>query len=336
MRVLVTGATGLVGLETMERLRREPDVEVVGVSRRRSATNGSIVAWDMAREPAPDELRGPWDAIVHAAADTRWTMTPEEAQQANVTTVGELVPLASAETHVVHVSTAYATGLGGSVESEDLADYRNTYEWSKAHAERLARDSFERLTIVRPPLIIGRREDGRAARFTGMYTVLRGIAASMVPVIVGDADAYFDVIPVDDLAELLTASAGEPGSGAVLTLAAGEGAPRVEEAVEAMTLALNRWREDAGCEPFDMPRLISEDSWSRFFLPFARSELSPRQLRILDLLSNFQPYMQVTSPLEPTHRVADATACIAPAVGYWAESERRMASMPPRPWKASA
>ncbi len=332
--VLVTGATGLVGYEVCEQLRAAGH-EVVGVSRRRSAGEG-VLAWDMAAEPPPRSLLRSWDAIVHAAADTRWTMSAEEASNANVATVGALAPLVAPRTHVVHVSTAFATGLRGSVESAELEDFRNTYEWSKAHAERLARESFARLTIVRPPLIVGRRADGRAARFTGMYTILRGIAASMVPVVVGSEEAWFDVIPVDELAALIASSLARPGEGEVLTIAAGDRAPRVEEAVGLMTAGLNDWRVERGCEPFELPRLVSEDSWNRFFLPFVRSELSPRQLRILDLLSNFQPYMVLEQPLEPTHRVDDAGAAIGPSVRYWADSEPRLAAAALRPWKAAA
>ena len=67
------------------------------------------------------------------------------------------------------------------MSSTDPADYRNTYEWSKAHAERLARELFPQLTIIRPPLIVGRRLDGRAARFAGMYTILRGMTRALDP-----------------------------------------------------------------------------------------------------------------------------------------------------------
>src|SRR5205823_1818108 len=132
---------------------------------------------DLGNGGPPDGLAGEWDAIVHTAADTRWTQSYDEAFRANVATVAALEPLVSRSTHVIHVSTAYAVGLRADVSSEDASDYRNAYEWSKAHAERLAKRLFERVTIVRPPLIIGRRSDGRAARFAGMYTILRGIAS---------------------------------------------------------------------------------------------------------------------------------------------------------------
>ncbi len=336
MRALLTGATGLVGVETMERLRAAGAEQVVGVSRGRSAQAGLGVTWNMGSEDPPQELRGHWDVIVHAAADTRWTMSPKEAARANVDSVAALAPLADEQTHVVHVSTAFAVGLRGDVGSDRLDDYRNTYEWSKAHAERLAAETFSRLTIVRPPLVIGRREDGHAARFAGMYTVLRAIAASMVPVVIADPNAYLEVIPVDELAKLIVEVAREPCTGRVLTIAGGEQAPRVQTVFDRITGSLNRWRAERDLEPFDAPRLISRKSWERFFLPFARESLSPRQLRILELLANFEPYLHIDRPLSPTHFVSRMESCIETAVRYWAQVEPQRASTPSRPWVGAA
>lgn len=334
-RVLVTGATGLVGAEVVDHLRSAGH-EVVATSRRGAPETGDAVAWDMTAAPPPDSLRGPFDAIVHAAADTRWTMPYDDARRANVEPLRALAEIAAPGTHLVHVSTAYATGLRGGVDSPETGDYRNSYEWSKAAAERLARELFERVTIVRPPLIVGRRGDGRAARFAGLYTILRGITSSTVPAIVADPDAYLDVIPVDDLGRLLAgAVAGQPRP-APLTIAGGAGAPRVEPMLEAITDALNEWRAERGCAPFDSPRLMEPDSWNRFFLPFARDHLTERQLRILSLLENFQPYLAMTEPLAPTNAVTGVEPAIAACVRYWADANSRVASMEPRPWTAAA
>lgn len=336
MRILVTGATGLVGLETVETLRLAGANEVVGVSRARSAVDGHTVSWDMAAEKPPSELRRQWDVIVHSAADTRWTMTPSEATRANVNTVRALEPLVGSDTHFVYVSTAYSVGLRGSVDSDDIADYRNSYEWSKAHAERVVRTTFREFTVVRPPLIIGRTGDGRAARFSGMYTLLRAMTASMVPVVVAEPDAYLEVVPVDAVAAVLAEVADRGGNGETLTVAGGPNAPSVEAAFELMTQGLNEWRQDRNLEPFDVPRLISRDSWDRFFLPFVKDELSPRQRRILELLSNFRPYLAIREPLRPTHQVEDVEAAISVAVRYWADAEQRQASQAPKPWTAVA
>jgi nucleoside-diphosphate-sugar epimerase len=335
--VLVTGATGLVGHELMDQLSASGS-EVVGISRRGSPVDSNIVAWDMATEPPPARLRRPWDAIVNAAANTRWTMSPEEATGANVTSVRALEPLVSDETHVIHVSTAFAVGLRGDVESPDLADYRNTYEWSKAHAERVAREVFPLLTVVRPPLIVGRRSDGRAARFSGMYTLIRGMTIGTVPAVVADPTAHFDAIPVDDLCRLLTdvASSRTAGEGSALTIAAGAAAPTVEEAITTVLASLNHWRRQRDQQPLESLRLISPDSWKRFFKPFVSANLGPQQRLILELLGSFEPYLALTSPLRPDYAVEGILSCLDTSTRYWAETNPRTAARSPRPWRAAS
>jgi nucleoside-diphosphate-sugar epimerase len=336
--VLVTGATGLVGTELIEQLRAAGGTEVVGVSRSGSATDAAIASWDMSSQSSPRLLRRRWDAIVNTAANTRWTMTPAEASAANVASLRALESLTAADTHLIHVSTAYAVGLRGSVESADPGDYRNAYEWSKAEAERVARERFGRLTIVRPPLIVGRRGDGRAARFGGMYTVIRGVVAGTVPVVVANPSARLDAIPVDDLARLLAGLALEAaaGDGSVVTIAAGAGAPSVEEALTTVISSLNRWRGARGKSPLERPRLVSPESWNRFFLPLARDHLTPRQALVLELLRRFEPYLAIADPIPADRLVADTLPVLETSTRYWAETHPRVAALEPSPWRGAA
>ena len=333
--ILVTGATGLVGTELIDQLRQAGTGEVVGVSRRGSQSDPTVVAWDMASERPPARLRRHWGAIVNTAASTRWTMTPAEATAANVTSVRALAQLAATDTKVIHVSTAFALGLRGTVDSVELGDYRNTYEWSKAHAERVARESFTHLAIVRPPLVVGRRSDGRAARFSGMYTLIRGLTIGTVPALVASPNAHFDAIPVDALASLLAALARNrtAGDGAVLTIASGTRAPTVQKAIRTVVDDLNRWRERHHHQPLDHPPLISPDAWKRFFRPFVYDQLTPRQLLILGLLENFEPYLAITEPLRPDYMVDDILPCLATSTSYWAETNPRLAKLTPSPWR---
>jgi nucleoside-diphosphate-sugar epimerase len=336
VQVLITGATGLVGAETVDHVRAaEPTATVTATSRRGRPEDPAVIRWDIAAEPPPPELRRRWDVIVHTAADTRWTMTPAQAEAANVDSVTALGAIVAADTHVIYVSTAYAIGLRGDADSADIADYRNAYEWSKAQAERVAGERFGRLSIVRPPLIIGRRGDGRATRFAGMYTVLRAMTASMVPAIVAADGARFDVIPVDDLAALIGGLARTGPAGEVRTIAGGASAPGADAAIGVISDSLNGWRRERGLEAIERPPVIDPDRWERFFLPFAREHLSPRQRRVLDLLQNFNPYMSITEPLRPTDPVTGVEPALALAVRFWADSHVREASLSQRPWKVA-
>ncbi|GAA1799119.1 NAD-dependent epimerase/dehydratase family protein [Planosporangium flavigriseum] len=355
-RVLVTGATGLVGFEVYDRLRQRADlmgdVTVTGTSRRGSDLLPAVVKWHMGAEPPPVALAGPWDVVINTAADVRWSLRPDAARRANVDTVAALAPLVSPGTHVIHVSTAYAGGHRGDGSSPDLDDYRNSYEWSKAHAERLARELFPRLTVIRPALILGRRSDGRAARFSGLYTLVRGIATGAVPVVAADPQARFDLVPVDDLADLILAAMGDAAMGdaamgdavmgdAVMGDAAmgdavmGDALP-VSHALDVVMAALNGWRAARGHEPLQPPRIITPQRWNRFFVPFAREHLTIRQNRMLDLLSVFEPYLVSTVPLPVTHAVNGVDGCLRASVRYWASTNPRLAAMNPLPWRGDA
>jgi nucleoside-diphosphate-sugar epimerase len=335
MRLLLTGSTGIVGAELHDQLARDGRYEVTGVARR-AAADPETLAWDMSTQEPPRALDGHWDAIVNCAADTRWSQTTDEALGSNVRSLEALASLASPDTHVVHVSTAAVVGPRSDGSSRDPGDYRNMYEWSKASAEHVARERFERLTIVRPALVIGRRGDGRAARFAGMYMLLRGITSSSVPAVVGEPDGFLDTVPVDDVAATIIAALDGPGSGEVLTSACGTAAPRVAVAVELMCGALNEWREAHGVIPVDVPPFLDPESWERFYRPFSNDVLSRRQLLTLDHLDYFLPYLKLTEPFQPTHQVTNAEAAIAPSVRYWADWNPRLASLAPRPWAAVA
>jgi nucleoside-diphosphate-sugar epimerase len=220
------------------------------------------------------------------------------------------------------------------VSSADLGDYRNSYEWSKAHAERVARELYPTLTVVRPALIVGRRGDGRAARFSGMYTLVRGIATGTVPAVAADPGARFDLVPVDRLGDLVIAAADDPSTaGRVWTVAGGENAPTVSHAVDVIMDALNGWRVAHGQKALDVPRIIAPERWHRFFRPFARDHLTARHNTMLDLLSVYEPYLAATVPLTATHTVDDVDGCVRDAVGYWADANPRLAGMSPVPWR---
>lgn len=335
--ILITGATGLVGFEVYDRLREQAGVTVVGTSRRGSPRRPDVVRWSLGAQPPPSGLEGPWDVVVHTAADVRWSLSPEQAYRANVDTVSALTPLVSERTRVIHVSTAYAGGHRDDVSSADPGDYRNSYEWSKAYAERRARELFPRLTVIRPPLIIGRSRDGRAARFSGLYTLVRGIATGTVPAIAADARARLDLVPVDAVADLILEAAREPAAtGAVWTLAGGERALETGVVLGIIMDALNQWRRVAGHAPVEPPRIIPPERWNRFFRPFARDQLTQRQNLMLDLLSAFDPYLAATVPLTPTHTVGGVEGCLRHSIGYWAAANQRLAAMTPRPWRPAA
>jgi nucleoside-diphosphate-sugar epimerase len=339
LRTLVTGATGVVGSEVVERLRSEPDAAdgLTAVARRDRGTDAKVTCWTIGAQPPPDALAGHWDVIVHCAASTRWTLSRQEAEEANVAPLRAVLRLADRDTHVVHVSTAYVGGRRSEADlrGAEFEGYRNGYEWSKAACEQVVRDEHAGpLTIVRPPLIMGRRSDGAIARFSGPYTILQALVSGTAAVIVGDPDGYAEISPVDEVAGVVAAAAlgTPPDEPVVQVISGGADSLRLTSLVSIACRTLNEIREANGVAPIDQPPFVSTEAWNRFFLPLADQYLSPFQQQAVRLLAMFQSYTSMTSPFEPTHRVHDPAAVLETAVRHWASRKPRLALAAPDPW----
>ncbi|AUG82134.1 hypothetical protein CFP65_7563 [Kitasatospora sp. MMS16-BH015] len=332
MRVLLTGATGVVGTELVRQLGAAGQ-SVVPVARR----GEGVVRWRMGEEPPPAELGGHWDVIVHAAASTRWTLGRAEAVAANVDPLRAVLALADRETHLVQVSTAY---VGGSRNPEDLRGaefegYRNGYEWSKARCEGLALAEHPGpLTLVRPPLVVGRRGSGEISRFSGPYTMFQALVSGTAAVVVGDLAGYAEISPVDEVGAVLAGAVlgAPPERPRTEVIAGGAGSLNLDQLLEVVCGTLNTFRAEHGADPIARPPLVAVDSWNRFFLPLADEWLSPVQSQAVKLLAMFQSYTSMARPFDPTHPVADPAAVLAASVRYWAERKPRLALARPQPW----
>lgn len=335
--MLVTGATGVVGTELLATARRA-GWDAVGTSRRGGE---GIVPWEMAG-PAPAGLRRHWDVVVHTAARPRWNLPAGTAWRSNVEPVDAVAPLVSTGTRFVLLSTAYATGLHGSVESERLEDYRNTYEWSKAGAERRTRQRIGPAVVIRPPLVIGRRQDGVVARFTGLYSFLSAMTGSQLPVMVADRDSALDVVSTTDLAESCLREVDRPvDRERIVVLGGGSGVLSVGETLHLTESTLNEWRTARGIAPLGWPKLVPVETWYRLYRPMARRTFSPRQWRTLELLEPFIPYLTMPESVlgtpEATRVPVPAMAdCVRRCTEYWIRTHPGAAARELRRWSAEA
>jgi nucleoside-diphosphate-sugar epimerase len=296
-----------------------------------SRTGGkNVVQWDFLGDP-PQDIRHRWDVVVHAAASTRWTMSVEEAIDANLRPTQRLLNMLPDETRLVYLSTAHVTGRTGSVDSSAVEDYRNTYEWSKAACERLVRER-PNTVIVRFPIVFGRRSDGHLDRYSGMFKLIPAISSGLVPAVVGVETAPFDIVAVDELAAKIV-DAALSDDARMVRIGCGPAAATVDDVVDIAVAALNEWRGCHGHEPIQRPPLLPPDRWHRFFLPFARQHFSPLQLKTIDVFSEFEPYFCMTDPFEVDQQVTEPHEVIRRTVGRWAEDHPRGASRAQLPWR---
>jgi thioester reductase-like protein len=148
-------------------------------------------------------------AIFHLAAVSYLGVPKETAQRVNVDGTRNLLELARDCEHLQrfnYFSTCYVSGDRVGVIAEDELEcgqaFRNAYEETKFHAERLVRRAGQTLpvTIYRPSSVVGDSRTGEIDRFEGPYYL--GILLVTSPLVVplplpGNGVAPLNVVPVD-------------------------------------------------------------------------------------------------------------------------------------------
>jgi nucleoside-diphosphate-sugar epimerase len=166
---------------------------------------------------APEHLPQDLDLIVHCAACTEFRDdASRQTHQTNVDGVRHMLEVAT-ERRVpfVHVSTAYVAGrrTGRVLENElDTGQtFNNDYERTKFEGERLvhewSRQTGLRAIVLRPSIVAGDWQTGRALRFNTFYDMMHaldviGPASGERLCIQAEPSATKNLIPVDYFAEV--------------------------------------------------------------------------------------------------------------------------------------
>jgi thioester reductase-like protein len=248
--VLLTGATGFLGMELLARYLERSDRTIFALVRGRDqneasarlraaarrvcrdsdAHNGRLVAVpaDLEGEDMGidsrlrDELAEHTSEIVHAAASVSFTLPLEQARRINVDGTRKVIDFAERcnkrgnLNRVSYVSTAYVAGThhGRFAEDElDLGqDFRNTYEQTKWEAERLvhAHSGSLPVQVFRPSIVVGEHDTGWTASFNVIYAPLKAFARGVYPLVPGRRSAPVDVVPVSYVADAMFELAGRP------------------------------------------------------------------------------------------------------------------------------
>ena len=277
--ILLTGATGFVGMAVLARLlaaghevhclvRAADDAEADSrlravLARVQAPASGRAVADRRATSPRPawasaiatmSSPRGV-GTVIHSAASVAFDLPIEEARAINVEGTQRVLDFAGAVPglqRVTYVSTAYVAGDRRGTAYEDDREtgaFRNTYERSKHEAEALVRSSTLPWTIARPSIVVGESTTGWTASFNVLYGPLRAFDAGAYPVLPARRRSPVDVVSVDYVADAVAALAHHPEA-AGRDLPPDRGSADVERGGDH-----RRWRRAASIAP---PR-----AWSR-------------------------------------------------------------------------
>jgi thioester reductase-like protein len=241
--VLLTGATGFVGMELLARFLERTDRRVVTLVRApsddaarerldavlanlfgyragRYGDRVSVVAADLT---APrlglnvarwEWLAGEVSTIVHGAASVSFAQPLESARAINLEGTRRMLELAgrARENGVLeryaHISTAYVAGNhAGRFSEQDLdlgQGFHNSYEQSKFEAEQLVRSWHDLpFTIMRPSIVVGDRHSGWTSAFNVLYWPLRALARGIFTAVPGIPSSPVDVVSIDYVADAI-------------------------------------------------------------------------------------------------------------------------------------
>jgi len=229
--IFLTGATGLLGRGVLARLlAADPNTRVMALVRdadRWSAVSRSIpgiervmpIGGDLRGEGlglnawARQQVRRSATAIIHLAADTKFSRPLDEARAVNTAGTMRVLELASecaARVRFAHVSTAFVAGkrTGAIAEGDSTHDagWANAYERSKFEAEALVRVHADDWTILRSSTVVCDDASGVVNQFNAVHRALQlyrnGLAAMMPGVPGSTVDAVTTTYVADAIARL--------------------------------------------------------------------------------------------------------------------------------------
>jgi long-chain acyl-CoA synthetase len=243
--LLLTGATGFVGMEVLGRYLEQSNRRIItpvrasddaaateriratlrglfGVRARRYERRVQAIAADLTApglglsEARRIEIAARTTKIVHSAASVSFALPLEESRAINlegtrrVLELAELAQERGGLERYAHISTAYVAGThAGRFRECDCQvgqGFRNAYEQSKFESEELVRSRPELpTTILRPSIVVGDRRSGWTAAFNVLYWPLRAFARGLYPAVPAIPSAPVDVVSIDYVADAVYA-----------------------------------------------------------------------------------------------------------------------------------
>lgn len=169
MKILVTGANGLLGQKLCERIAQDKTLSLIATARTKLAFNPGnheFQLLDICAKEQVDELikeKRP-DIVINTAAMTNVDLCEKEREacwEANVLAVANLIEaIKKINSHLIHLSTDFIfDGSHGPLDEHAVPNPVNYYGKSKLASEELIRNSLNHWCIIRTVLVYGINAD---------------------------------------------------------------------------------------------------------------------------------------------------------------------------------
>lgn len=172
LKILVTGANGLLGQKLVDALKDDPEVELFASGKggsRLPSSWGKSYSWVQLDVSDKGQVESAFagvqpHAVIHTAAMTQVDDCEKDKEgcwRANVDAVANLLAASELyQTHFVHVSTDFIfDGENGPYTEDADPNPVNFYGWSKLAAERLVMKAKTPWAIARTILVYGIAQD---------------------------------------------------------------------------------------------------------------------------------------------------------------------------------
>jgi nucleoside-diphosphate-sugar epimerase len=340
--VFMTGATGLIGAATLERLlARDASLRAHVLVRSRGGWRALAARLGAAADRVRPyygnvtvrglgltsgeraAIRADTRAVLHLAADTVFSRPLGASRAVNREGTRHVLELAAEcprGERFAHVSTAYVAGgqVGRIPETaaSGAAGWVNAYEQSKHEAELLVRGSGQNWTIFRPSTVVCESAGGVVLQVNAIHRALRLCHAGLAAMIPGDEDTPVDLVTTKYVAGAVAALALDPAADVqTFHLCAGTGALSLGELLDR---SFARWSRDAGWRRRGVVRpALTDLATYRMFEASVRDTGDARLRRITRALSHFVPQLALPKHFDTAAADAALGRAAPPVGGYW-------------------